>query len=64
MFADWPGLADRDLYEGRDLKPTTDMRAVFKGVLIEHLGADSAQLSREVFPASGSIAPLEGLIDA
>lgn len=25
---------------------------------------DSAQLSREVFPASASIAPLEGLIDA
>ena len=64
VFADWPGLADRDLYEGRDLKPTTDLRALFKGVLIEHLGADSAQLSRDVFPASGSIAPLEGLIDA
>jgi len=64
VFADWPGLADRDLYEGRDLKPTTDMRAVFKGVLIEHLGANSAQLSREVFPASASVAPLEGLIDA
>ena len=64
VFADWPGLAERDLYEGRDLKSTTDMRAVFKGVLIEHLGADSAQLSREVFPASASIAPLEGLIDA
>ena len=34
VFADWPGLAERDLYEGRDLKPTTDMRAVFKGVLM------------------------------
>jgi len=63
VFADWPGLADRDLYEGRDLKPTTDMRALFKGVLIEHLGADSAQLNRDVFPASENIAPLEGLID-
>jgi len=64
VFADWPGLADRDLYEGRDLKPTTDMRALFKGVLIEHLGADSAQLNRDVFPASENIAPLEGLIGA
>ena len=33
VIADWPGLKDADLYESRDLKPTTDLRAVLKGVL-------------------------------
>ena len=28
--ADWPGLGDRALFEGRDLKPTLDTRAVLK----------------------------------
>src|SRR5581483_878719 len=27
VIADWPGLKPADLYEGRDLKPTTDLRA-------------------------------------
>ncbi|MEE8093606.1 MAG: DUF1501 domain-containing protein [Gammaproteobacteria bacterium] len=63
VIADWPGLAQRDLYEGRDLKPTTDLRAVFKGILTEHLGAEIAQLDRDVFPDSANIAPLEGLVE-
>lgn len=37
VVADWPGLRDGNLYEGRDLKPTTDLRAVLKGVLRDHL---------------------------
>jgi uncharacterized protein (DUF1501 family) len=64
VIADWPGLAQRDLYEGRDLKPTTDLRAVFKGILVEHLGAEVAQLDRDVFPDSANVAPLEGLVEA
>ena len=38
MIADWPGLKTAQLYEGRDLKPTTDLRAVLKGLLQDHLG--------------------------
>ena len=30
-------LRGADLYDGRDLRPTTDLRSVFKGVLAEHL---------------------------
>ena len=37
VIADWPGLQDADLYEGRDLKPTIDLRAVLKGLLRDHL---------------------------
>ena len=32
VIADWPGLSDSNLYEGRDLKPTTDLRSVLKGI--------------------------------
>ncbi|MBP0651989.1 DUF1501 domain-containing protein, partial [Mycobacterium tuberculosis] len=38
VVADWPGLAEGQLYEKRDLRPTTDMRALFKGLLADHLG--------------------------
>lgn len=35
VLADWPGLAD--LHEGRDLKATTDVRAVLAEILARHL---------------------------
>src|SRR5207253_8749054 len=39
VVADWPGLKDADLHEKRDLKPTTDLRAVLKGLLRDHIRA-------------------------
>ncbi|MDB5820244.1 MAG: hypothetical protein JWQ11_3884, partial [Rhizobacter sp.] len=33
VVADWPGLAPKQRFEGRDLRTTTDLRAVLKGVL-------------------------------
>ena len=62
VIADWPGLATSDLYQQRDLKPTRDLRSVFKGVLAEHLGASEGDLETKVFPDSRSAAPLDGLI--
>ena len=64
VIADWPGLAPGQLHEGRDLKPTTDTRAVFKGRLIEHLGIDAAFVEARVFPDSRRVRPLEGLTRA
>src|SRR6185503_13799233 len=61
VIADWPGLATRDLHEGRDLRATTDLRALLKGVLHERFGVAEAALARTVFPASDAIAPIEGL---
>lgn len=55
VIADWPGLAKRDRNEGRDLKITTDLRAVLKGVLSDHLRVDSQTLSTEVFPGSAGL---------
>jgi uncharacterized protein (DUF1501 family) len=61
VIADWPGLADRALYQGRDLAPTLDLRAVFKSALIAQLGVGEAALETRVFPDSRAIRPLEGL---
>jgi uncharacterized protein (DUF1501 family) len=61
VLADWPGLRPADLHEGRDLKPTIDLRAPLKGIAAEHLGIPRAALDTEVFPESAPIAPLSGL---
>jgi len=62
VIADWPGLASRALYEGRDLRPTTDLRSVLKGVLSDHLHVPSAALESTVFPDSKSARALPGLV--
>jgi len=62
VIADWPGLNVRSLYEGRDLKPSTDLRAVFKGVLLAHYNVPSQVLDDSVFPSSSSARPLPDLL--
>jgi uncharacterized protein (DUF1501 family) len=62
VVADWPGLAEADLYERRDLKPTTDLRAVLKGVLEDHLHTDARRLEATIFPDSDGVKPLRGLL--
>jgi len=62
VMADWPGLADRDLYEGRDLYPTMDLRGLFKGVLNEHLLLPENFLEREVFPDSAAARPVRDIV--
>jgi uncharacterized protein (DUF1501 family) len=62
IVTDWPGLAIASLHEGRDLKPTLDLRSVFKGVLAEHLGATESVLEERVFPGSRAAKPMEGLM--
>ena len=58
VVADWPGLAKANRFEGRDLRTTTDLRAVLKGVLADHLRIASARLDGEVFPGSQGIRPI------
>ena len=64
VLTDWPGLKKAQLYENRDLRPTIDLRAVFKGVLHDHLEIGTAALEDRVFPESGSFPALKGLIKA
>jgi uncharacterized protein (DUF1501 family) len=62
MIADWPGLKREQLYEGRDLKPTIDLRAVLKGLLRDHLRVDERALASAVFPDSADVAPMADLV--
>ena len=62
VLADWPGLARANLLDGRDLKPTRDLRTVMKGVLRDHLGVPAAALDSQVFPDSAAVRPMDGLI--
>ena len=62
--AEWVGLKPDALKDGRDQAPRTDLRALFKGVLAQHMGAPRTALDSVVFPESGSVAPLPRLIRA
>jgi uncharacterized protein (DUF1501 family) len=62
VISDWPGLKPANLYEGRDLAPTTDLRAALKGILHDHLGISETVLARNVFPDSAQAKPMQGLI--
>jgi uncharacterized protein (DUF1501 family) len=62
VIADWPGLKVANLHDGRDLKPTTDLRAVLKGLLKDHLRVDETALAAKVFPDSAAVKPMGGLL--
>jgi uncharacterized protein (DUF1501 family) len=62
VIADWPGLKAANLYEGRDLAPTCDLRAALKGVLRDHLGLGEGVLAKAVFPDSAQVRPMQGLV--
>lgn len=62
MIADWPGLKPEQLYQKRDLKPTTDVRAVAKGVVSDLFGISGPVLAEQVFPGTLDLAPMKGLV--
>jgi len=64
VVADWPGLARSALLDNRDLRPTIDLRSIFKAVLGEHMRVDAGSLASRVFPNSSGARPLQGLIRA
>jgi uncharacterized protein (DUF1501 family) len=60
--AEWVGLGSGSLKDGRDQPARTDLRALFKGVLAEHMAVPNGALETTVFPDSASAAPIKGLI--
>jgi uncharacterized protein (DUF1501 family) len=64
VIADWPGLARSALLDNRDLRPTLDLRSVFKAVLDEHMHVEARTLATRIFPDSSGARPLQGLIRA
>jgi len=61
VVANWPGLGTGQLFENRDLAPTTDLRSVALGVLVGHLGLNPTALAA-VFPGGEPAQPLRGLV--
>jgi uncharacterized protein (DUF1501 family) len=62
VLADWPGLSPNALHEGRDLRPTIDLRSVLKGALGDHLGIAERALERDVFPDSAALGKVAALL--
>jgi uncharacterized protein (DUF1501 family) len=62
VVADWPGVKEADLHDKRDLKATTDLRAVLKGLLRDHLRVDERVLTSDIFPGSEAVSPMSGLL--
>jgi len=50
VLGQWPGLGDGDLYDGRDLLPTRDVRAYAAWVMRDLMGLDRATLEQAIFP--------------
>ena len=61
VISDWPGLAQGALHDGRDLRPTLDLRSLFKAALAAQLGLGEAALETQVFPDSSAVRPLNGV---
>jgi uncharacterized protein (DUF1501 family) len=64
VIANWPGLEFAQLYQNRDLAPTTDFRSVAKAVLQAHLGVPADALERVVFPGSATAKAMPELLRA
>jgi uncharacterized protein (DUF1501 family) len=62
VIADWPGLTQASLYEGRDLKPTTDLDSLIAGALSQHYAIEPARARSALFPESGGSALRQHLI--
>ena len=60
VLGDWPGLAPSQLYQERDLRPTTALESVLAGAVSEHFALDPARAMERLFPGRSSAA-LSGL---
>lgn len=50
VLADWPGLSNANLYEGRDLKPTLSLDTLIAGALAQHYALEPARVRTALFP--------------
>ena len=62
VLADWPGLGQAALFDGRDLKPTMQLDAFIAGAVAEHFGIEPGRAMKALFPDTGMVRPIEGLV--
>lgn len=53
VIADWPGLGAASLHDGRDLRPTLDLRALIAAVAADTFGVERELTQRTLFPQMG-----------
>jgi uncharacterized protein (DUF1501 family) len=61
VLADWPGLADGQLFENRDLRPTASLEALIAGAAAEHLALDPQRTLTTLFPGR-TAGPVSGIV--
>ena len=64
IVADWPGLAPKNLHEGRDLKPTMALDALIVAACSESFGVDPDRLKHVLFPHGAPVKALSPLLRA
>ncbi|WP_343519862.1 DUF1501 domain-containing protein [Sphingomonas sp.] len=64
VVADWPGLSDAALFEGRDLKPTAGLDAVIGSAVASHFAIDPQRAMPTLFPDQKSARVIDGLVRA
>jgi uncharacterized protein (DUF1501 family) len=57
--ADWPGLNQASLLDGRDLRPTIATEAVIGGSLAAHFGLDPERLMARLYPSQPGLKPFK-----
>ena len=61
VLGEWPGLASADLFEGRDLRPTSDIRSWIGAALAEHWSLDGQQ-QWAIFPGAEPVPMRSGTL--
>lgn len=59
IIADWPGLGAGNLYENRDLKPTTDLFGFICASLGQTYNIEPQKIAQNVFGLAGAIKPIQ-----
>jgi len=62
VVTDWPGLSTSNLYEGRDLEPTTNLNTLIASITGAGFNIDPARISRTLFPETNTSKAIEGLL--
>jgi uncharacterized protein (DUF1501 family) len=62
VMADWPGLGQAALYEGRDLKPTLGLDQFVAGAVAGHYDVEPGRVMATLFPDTKGAAAVSGLV--
>ena len=64
VAGDWPGLADAQLYEARDLKPTTGLDILLNSAVASHFDLLPRQSAAKLFPDMRAGTAMQDLVRA